>query len=132
MDDLREKTKINTFQDLLVWQIGHELVLGVYKETLKFPKEEVFGLTSQMSRAAVSITSNIAEGFGRQTFKEKLQFFFISQGSLTELKNQLLISKDIGYLGSNSYNKLMTLSDRAHQLLQGLIKTSKTFVNRKS
>lgn len=89
---------IRTFKELDAWKIGHEFVLTVYSLTKSFPKEEIFGLTSQLRRCAVSITSNIAEGFSRQSFKEKIQFYSISLGSLTESQNQLTIAKDIGYL----------------------------------
>ena len=74
--------KIKSFTDLKTWQEGHQIVILVYKITKEFPKEEIFGLVSQMRRAVVSITSNIAEGFGRQTYKEKVQFYYIAQGSL--------------------------------------------------
>ena len=74
--------QIKEFTDLIVWQKGHKLVLTVYLVTKKFPREELFGLSSQMRRAGVSITSNIAEGFGRKGFKEKIQFYYLAKGSL--------------------------------------------------
>ena len=83
-----EPNKIREFTDLIVWQETHKLVLLVYKTTKYFPKEEVFALTSQMRRSAVSIPSNIAEGFGRHSYKEKVQFYYLAHGSLLELKNQ--------------------------------------------
>ncbi len=81
-----------------------------------------------MQRAAVSITSNIAEGFGRQGYKEKVQFYYLSQGSLTELKNQIIISKDLQYIDELVFKELMQQANIAHQLLQGLITKSKTFI----
>lgn len=114
--------KISAFTDLIAWQKGHEFVIGIYRITKSFPSDERFGLTNQMRRAAVSVTSNISEGFGRKPQKEKLQFFYYSSGSLTELKNQLLIAKDIGYIGSDETNKLLGLADETHKLLYGLIK----------
>ena len=87
---MKNNPKIKSFTDLQVWQEGHKLVLLIYKVTKKFPKEELFGLTNQIKRAGVSITSNIAEGFSRQSYKEKLQFYYMSLGSLTEIQNQLL------------------------------------------
>ena len=85
-----------------------------------------------MQRAAVSITSNIAEGFGRQGYREKIQFYYIAQGSLTELKNQLLISNDLGYFASNDFKKILEQAVIVHRLLQGFIKKSKSFLNPKS
>ncbi|OGZ72239.1 MAG: hypothetical protein A2908_03775 [Candidatus Staskawiczbacteria bacterium RIFCSPLOWO2_01_FULL_38_12b] len=127
-----ESSTIKAFTDLKAWQESHKFVLLIYHITKKFPKEELFGLTSQMQRAAVSITSNIAEGFGRQTYKEKVQFYYMAQGSLTELKNQLIISKDIGYLEYAEFDQLVKQSNISHQLLQGLITKSKTFIHLKS
>lgn len=124
--------KIKEFTDLKSWQEGHKLVVLIYKEINNFPKKETFSLTDQMRRSASSITSNIAEGFGRQTYKEKVQFYYQAQGSLVELKNQLLISKDVGYLDNKTYSLLKDQSDITHRLLQGLIKKSKSFVISKS
>ncbi|MBI4599730.1 four helix bundle protein [Candidatus Uhrbacteria bacterium] len=76
---------MRSFTDLKAWQEGHTLVLKIYKITQSFPKEEQFGLTNQLRRAAVSLTSNIAEGFGRGSYKEKAQFYSIALGSLTEV-----------------------------------------------
>lgn len=89
--------KIRSFTDLKAWQEAHKLVLMIYKIIKDFPEGEKFGLISQMCRAVVSISSNIAEGFSRRSSKEKIQFYKISQGSITELQNQLLIAKDIKY-----------------------------------
>jgi four helix bundle protein len=80
--------KIKDFKDLNTWREAHKLVLMIYGATKTFPREEIFSLTSQVRRAAISITSNIAEGFGRQGYKEKIQFYYFAQGSLIELKNQ--------------------------------------------
>jgi len=79
---MNSRGKIEEFTDLIVWQEGHKLVLQIYKITKLFPKEETYSLTDQMRRAAVSVTSNIAEGFGRQGMKEKVQFYFLAKGSL--------------------------------------------------
>lgn len=126
------KKTISTFTDLKTWQEGHQLVILIYEITKSFPKEETYSLTDQMRRAATSVTSNIAEGFGRHTYKEKLHFYYSSQGSLTELKNQILIAKDVGYLSETNTEKLAHQANTTHQLLQGLIKSTKTFVNHKS
>ena len=88
----QDEKKIVSFTDLNTWREGHTLVLEIYRKTKKFPKEELFGLTSQMRRSAVSVTSNIAEGFSRRSYKEKTQFYFMAQGSLTELQNKIAFS----------------------------------------
>ena len=100
------KIKIESFTDLKTWRKGHELVLVIYRTTEKFPSKEIFGITNQMRRAAVSITSNIAEGFSRRSNKEKTQFYHITLGSLAELQNQLVIVRDIKYLDINNFNKI--------------------------
>ena len=119
------ENKIKDFTDLKTWQEGHKLVILVYKITRNFPKEEIYSLTSQMRRAVVSVTSNIAEGFGRQGFKEKAQFCYLSNGSLVELKNQVIIARDIGYLKQSSFSELSDQINICHKLLQGLIKRTK-------
>lgn len=124
--------KIQSFTDLHVWQEGHKLVLLVYKTTKSFPREETYSLVDQMRRAAASITANLAEGFGRQTYKEKLQYYYMAQGSLTELKNFILIAKDVGYLKESVLKELVYQANITHQILQGFIQKTKTFINRKS
>ena len=123
---------IRSFTDLNVWKESHRLVLMVYKITTNFPPKETYSLTDQMRRAASSVTANIAEGFGRQTYKEKAQFYYLSQGSLLELKNFILIAKDVGYLDQNSFKQLTEQANISHQLLQGFIQKTKTFINHKS
>ena len=124
--------KIESFTDLIVWQEGHNLVILVYRITKEFPKEEIYSLTNQMRRSASSVTSNIAEGFGRQGYKEKVQFYYQAQGSLIELKDQILIAKDVGYLNVDDFKQLVEKANNTHRLLQGLITKSKTFIIRKS
>ncbi len=124
--------KIETFTDLKVWQEGHRLVIMTYQVTKSFPKEEIYSLIDQMRRAASSITANIAEGFGGQTYKEKLQFYYTAQGSLSELKNFLLVAKDVDYLEKDSFTQLLDQANLTHQILQGFIQKTKTFVNHKS
>ncbi len=120
-----EARKISKFTDLNAWQENHQLVLLIYKITKGFPKDELFGLTSQMRRAAVSITSNLAEGFSRQYYSEKVQFYCLAQGSNTELQDQLLIARDVGYIDPEAYEKTAEQSRRAYQLIKGLIGSSK-------
>lgn len=125
-------TKIVSFTDLRAWQYGHQLVISIYAITKKFPREETYSLIDQIRRSASSVTSNIAEGFGRQGVKEKIQFFFLAQGSLTELKNQILIANDVGYLKKEDFDLLVEQANTTHQILQGLITKTKSFVHRTS
>jgi len=118
---------LQDFTDLDVWKYSHELVIGIYRVTQKFPKEELFCLTNQMRRSAISITSNIAEGFGRKGYKEKINFYYISKGSLTELKNQLIISKELKYINNLEFDKLDGQLEKSKKILQGLINKTKTF-----
>jgi four helix bundle protein len=116
---------IQSFRDLRVWQEGHKLVLEVYRVSQSYPKEEIFGLTSQMRRSVVSVTSNIAEGFSRSTPRDKLSFYAIAKGSLTELQNQLLISKDVGYLSQTEFQRLAEHSVTVHKLLNAFTRSLK-------
>jgi len=95
---MREPAK--TFEDLIVWQKSHHFVLSVYRLTDKFPKTEIYGLTSQMRRAAVSIPANIAEGFKKKGRADKVRFLNIAQWSLEEVRYYLILAKDLGYIGS--------------------------------
>lgn len=119
--------KILSFTDLNAWKETHKIVLMIYEITLKFPKEELFGLTNQIRRAAVSTTSNIAEGFSRQSYKDKVHFYSIAQGSLTELQNQLYIARDVKYIREEEFDNCFEQSVVAHKLLSGLIKCSKKY-----
>lgn len=119
------KIKIKSFQDLEAWKNGHELVIMIYNVTKNFPKDELFGLTNQIRRASVSITSNIAEGFSRISYKEKIQFYSISIGSLTEVQSQLLIARDLNYLNQEMFNKIQEKTIIVSKLCNGMIKKIK-------
>ncbi len=112
--------KIRSFTDLNTWKQGHKLVLMVYASTEQFPQKEMFGLTNQMRRCVVSVTSNIAEGFGRNTSKDKVQFYSIAQGSLTELQNQLLIARDVKYVNEKVFQELAAQTIVVNKLINGL------------
>jgi four helix bundle protein len=112
--------KIISFKDLKAWQEAHGLVLIIYKITKKFPKDEMFGLVSQMRRCAVSIVSNIVEGFARRNKKEKIQFYSIARASLVELQSQILIAKDIDYLPVAEFDIIVSQLDKVHKLINGL------------
>lgn len=117
----KEIEKIKSFTDLKVWKKGHEFVLCIYKITKNFPKEELFGLSNQLRRASVSITSNVAEGFSRKTYKEKSRFYFIALGSLVEAQNQLLIARDTKYITPKEFNILAKRSIEISKMINGLI-----------
>lgn len=115
--------KIQSFTDLKAWQEGHKFVLQIYKATDTFPKTEIFGLTSQLRRASVSVTSNIAEGFSRKSQKEKIRFYYIALASLTETQNQILIAKDIQYLNKNHFDNLAEKTVTIAKLINGLLRS---------
>ncbi|MFA6533705.1 MAG: four helix bundle protein [Patescibacteria group bacterium] len=116
-------TKIQSFVDLLAWREAHKLTLTIYRATKNFPSDENFGLTNQMRRAAVSVASNLAEGFSRQSKKEKKQFYSIGKSSLTELQNQLIIARDLNYLNNPDFQKIFKISVQCSKLTSGLIKS---------
>ncbi len=114
------KREVKDYTDLIAYQKAYELVLQVYKLSASFPKEEIYGLTSQMRRSAVSIPSNIAEGFMRGV-KEYGQFLKIALGSAAELETQLSLSKDLGYCQSDDFEKLHALTREVLRLLTSYI-----------
>ena len=119
-----EKVKIKSFTDLNAWMEAHKLVLSIYKITSKFPLEERFGLTNQIQRATVSISSNIAEGFSRHTYLEKRQFYYHALGSLTEVQNQILIARDLGYVSKELFSEIASQTVIVSKLINGLIKSA--------
>lgn len=112
---------IERVEQLEVWQEAHRLVLTVYQITTKFPGDERFGLTSQMRRAAVSVPTNIAEGFKRRGQKDKAHFYNIAQGSLEELRYYFILSRDLGYVGDITDS--LESTDRIGRMLHGLIRS---------
>lgn len=100
-------SKIGSFEDLIVWQKSQDLAVSVYKITKDFPKDELFSITNQLRRAASSISANIAEGFGRQTNKDKTHFYVMAYGSLLEVKNFLYLSNRLEYLSDQDLEALL-------------------------
>jgi len=115
--------KISSFTDLVTWQKAHAFIVRIYQILKDFPAHEQYGLSSQMRRSAVSITSNIAEGFSRSGKKEKIQFYAIAKGSLTELQNQLLLARDVEYINHRTFSELAIQSAEVSKLIVGLQKS---------
>ncbi|WP_026710777.1 four helix bundle protein [Flavobacterium filum] len=112
-----------SFEKLIAWQKGRELALLIYRTTKQFPKEEIFGLTSQMRRCSISIASNLAEGSGRQSLKEKARFSEIAYSSSLELLNQVILSNDFEYINENDYLSLREKIAEVNMLIDGLYKS---------
>ncbi len=114
---------ISSYKDLLAWQRGVELSLNVYKATTAFPRAEKFGLVSQLRRAAVSIPSNIAEGYGRGKTNDYSRFLRIARGSLYEVETQLTIAEQLGFLCEQSFTELESIAKELGRILAGLIRS---------
>ena len=114
--------KIKNLRDLEVWRLGKEIVLEIYKITKSFPKEELYGLAAQMRRAAVSIPSNVAEGFNRRHNKEYRQFLYIALGSCAELETQIEVSCELKSISPEKSEHLLGKLDHETRMLRNLIK----------
>ena len=114
---------LKNYTDLKVWQKSYRLCLDLYRITKEFPKEERYGLTSQIRRAAVSIPSNIAEGYGRKTTADYLRFLYIAYGSICELETQLLLSGDLHYANKESLKAPKDDTEEVERMLKALIKS---------
>ncbi len=117
-----EKDKIKNFRDLRVWQLGKEIVKDIYELTRTFPKEEIYGLISQMKRSVVSIPSNISEGFNRFHNKEYNQFLYIALGSCAELETQIEIAHDLEYIDEDMKDDLLKKVQHESKMLRNLVK----------
>ena len=109
------------FRELKVWQKAHSLVLDIYRHTKSFPSVERFGLTAHLRKSATSVSSNIAEGCGRKGEKEFARFLGIAAGSTSEAEYQLLLARDLGYLGNEAYDHLNKLANEVKRMLNSLI-----------
>lgn len=112
-----------SYRDLRVWQRSMELVISVYSVTKRFPKEELYGLVSQMRRAAVSVPSNIAEGKGRLTDRDRAHFFSQARGSLLELETQTLIAAKLNYMPDATAQSILELSNEVGRMLSSLVES---------
>ena len=117
--------KIVSFKQLRIWQKGMEIVRKIYQLSRKFPNEELYGLTSQMRRSAISIPSNIAEGFKRNHSKEYTQFLHIAQGSAAELETQLIISRELGFTSEKESEDISEALDHLSKMITVLLKKIK-------
>ncbi len=113
----------DAYRDLIAWRKATDLALEIYRATQKFPKEEIYGLTSQMRRAAVSVASNIAEGKGRYSLKEFAQFLYRARGSLLELETQLFIARELHYLEPLDFRRMEDKTKELGRILNGLTKS---------
>jgi four helix bundle protein len=119
----REQPTAKSFCDLIVWRKSHDFVLGVYRLTSAFPKQENYGLALQFRRAAVSIPANIAEGFKRYSRKEKVRFLNIAEGSIAECRCYLMLARDLGY---GSTEELMGLLEEVSRMLTSYVRAIRT------
>lgn len=114
---------LQSYKELEVWQMAMELATQCYRVTRAFPKDELFGMTSQIRRAAASIPANIAEGQGREHTREFLQFLSVARGSLMEVETHLMLSHRVGLLPQDQLDPLMAMTDRISRMLSGLRKS---------
>ena len=114
---------LKNYKELKVWQKAYQLCLEIYRATSEFPKEERFGLISQIRRAVVSVVSNIAEGYGRRTTTEYIRFLYIAYGSNCELETQMLLSGDLGYIESAKLKGIIEKIQEVERMLKALIKS---------
>jgi len=117
---------MKSYFELDAWKESKNLTISIYNLTASFPNNEIFGIVSQMRRAALSVPSNIAEGIGRQTKKDTVHFLYISKGSLNELETQVIISCELGFLIEEQQAQLLAQIVKCKQLISGLIKHYKT------
>ena len=122
MAQLDPPNTIRSYKDLIAWQEARRLVKAIYLVTKGFPSDELYGLTQQIRRAAVSVPSNIAEGYGRGSRKEYVHFLQTARGSLYEVQTQLLLAEDLGYLPLEAQPELHSQAERCSKLLHGLLR----------
>ena len=111
---------VKDYRDLIVWQKAMDLVETIYRTTAAFPREEIYGLTSQIRRAAISIPSNIAEGNGRNTTRDYVHFLGMAYGSVKEVETQVLIAERLRYINSSDSNRLVQMTTEIARLISGL------------
>src|SRR5436190_21316982 len=117
--------QLRTYKDLNAWKNSRELVKEIYEITKSYPREEIYSLTAQIRRCTISVSSNIAEGMGRQHLKETIQFLYLSRGSLYELETQLILSGDLGFISTDKLEKMLEKLEIQRKLISGLITYNK-------
>ena len=122
--------KINKFTDLEVWKEAHKLTLVIYQITNNFPKSELYGLTSQLRRAAVSIESCIAEGFSRYHYKDRLRFYYDARGSISEVQSQLITAKDLKFIKEKQFDDIFNQTEKTGIILGGLIRSTENLAKK--
>jgi len=115
--------KIRSFQQLDAWKKAHAFILEIYKVTRTFPDEELYGIVSQMKRAASSITANVAEGFSRYHYNDKIRFYLNARGSVSELQNFLFLSRDLNFIGEKIFAPLYATSEDVAKLINGMVRS---------
>ena len=116
-------SQIDDFYDLDAWKISHKLAIGIYQITKNFPPDEKYSLVDQLRRSASSVGANLAEGYGRYHYKDKQRFYYLSQGSIKEVQNFLILAKDLKYIDEIQYKMHWDCSKDAERLINGLIKS---------
>lgn len=124
-----KKNSYKTIEEVPVWILSHELVLSVYRVTMKFPKEETFGLTSQLRRSIASVPANLTEGFYRNSIRELVQFLFVARGSLLEAKYHSKLAFDLKYINESELSLLNKNFDEVGKQLNGWINSLKKRIN---
>lgn len=112
---------MNSYKDLIVWQKSVVLAKEIYKNTERFPKSEIYGLTNQLRRAGVSVVSNIAEGFTRKSFRENAQFLSIAYGSTSEIEAQIILAMELGFMDQDSFLKIESVLSEVRRMLNSLL-----------
>ena len=115
--------EIKNFYDLNAWRKAHDFVLRIYKTTKNFPKEELYGITSQLRRATASIAANIAEGFSRYHYNDKIRFYHNARGSVSETQNFLFLARDLSFLKEKEFTEVFDLSEEVNKLINGLVRS---------
>jgi len=115
--------KIKTFKDLIAWKKAYQLCLDIFKASQRIPRSELFGLTSQIKRSALSVPSNIAEGYSRHSTADYIRFLRIAYSSLSELETQLLLVKDLNFINEKEANTLMTQQQEVQRIMFGLLRS---------